>query len=596
MNNKISVFLWSRKYIVLFVSLFIIVLTQRFLSTKQNGLANSIYSDGYGYYCYLPAAIIYQDFTYSFYKDNENNIKSFYQPIITPYKTKGINKYYCGTSICLLPFFLIGILISIIAGTDVNGYTDTFLMLVSVAAIFYYLISIFLITKIAKFFSIPKRISFVGCLVVFFGTNYFHYTIQEPSMSHCYSFFAISLFLYLFVRLLENISLLNLLLLSMSLSLIILIRPVNIVIILFTPFFFENIKEYFIFLKKIISNYLLGLILFILTLLALVSVQFVFYYLQTGDFFILAYEGETFNFLRPEFFNVLFSYRKGLLLYVPILFGTVVFVLLMKNFWYKKTIFFITLFVFLYITSSWWCWSYGGGLSIRPIVDILPVFVIISILLINELNARKKKLVLFFTIPFMFFNQLLAYQYSNYLIDIVNMDEEKYWDVFLETNYYSVYENKKSRILKNKLIVKTDSMNFDDFTFDNIIVYGGYKSDKACLVGKINNYSKGFSLQKKDISVNESLYILVECMVKPIEEDDKNLALVVAMLQNETIMEWNVVFRCHFKENEDGWIKMVNIVEIDKSHLTDNLNLKVFVNSEKGKSLVDDLKYSMVEK
>ena len=77
-------------------------------------------------------------------------------------------------------------------------------MLVSIASIIYYLLSIFFISKIAKFFNVPEKISLVGCLVFFFGTNLFHYTIQEPSMSHVYSFFAISLFLYMFTKLLEK--------------------------------------------------------------------------------------------------------------------------------------------------------------------------------------------------------------------------------------------------------------------------------------------------------------------------------------------------------------------------------------------------------
>lgn len=595
MLGKIKTILWNRKYIFLFISLFIIVLTQRFLNDKQRGLMNSVSSDGFGYYCYLPAAIIYQDFTYEFYNKSENRINPYFRPAIGKYKDRGLNKYYCGTSICLLPFFLIGILISVIAGTDINGYTDTFLMLVSIASIIYYLLSIFLISKTAKFFNISEKTSFMGCLIFFFATNLFHYIVQEPSMSHAYSFFAVSLFFYLFVNLLKNTTSINLFFLGLSLGLVFLIRPVNIVILLFTPFFFESIKEYLFFIKKIIVGHFKGFVYFVLATTFSVFIQFILYYFQTGDFFIVSYSGETFNFLKPEFFNILFSYQKGLLLYVPILFGVAVFVLLTKNNWYKKLVFFITIFVFLYITASWWCWWYGGGFSIRPIVDVLPLFIIISILIYSELSAIKRRLILITTIPFLFFSQLMAYQYANLLIHPDMMNKEKYWDVFLETDLSSVYANKKARIITDNSIVKTKLLDYEDSIDDNRIVDGGYKSNKACIVGKSNHYSKGLCITKDDLNIDESFYLIVQCMVK-VSEGDRDLALVVSASQNENIVGWYVVFRSQFQEGKDGWLKMENIVEVDKNFLKGNSNINIFVNSEKGQDLVDDLMYSVVKK
>ena len=108
MLNSITTALWNKKYIVLFFALFLIVLSQRFLNIHQNGLVNSVSSDGLGYYSYLPAAIIYQDFDYTYYEKTENKINPFYNPFYNPYssryKDKKINKYFCGTAICLTPF------------------------------------------------------------------------------------------------------------------------------------------------------------------------------------------------------------------------------------------------------------------------------------------------------------------------------------------------------------------------------------------------------------------------------------------------------------------------------------------------------------
>lgn len=595
MFNKIKSLLWKRKYIFLFFGLFLIVLTQRFLNERQNGLTNSVSSDGLGYYCYLPAAIIYQDFSYSFYQNKENKIKPFYTPAVYSYKNGLLNKYYCGTSICLLPFFLIGIIISAIAGTDINGYTDTFLMLVSVAALFYYLLSTFLITKIGKFFSVPEKISLVASLIFFFATNLFHYTIQEPSMSHVYSFFAVTLFLYCFMRLVEETTNKKLMILGLCFGLVALIRPVNVVVVLFTPFFFNNISEYLLFLKTLFVKHFKGVVLFILANVLAVLLQFTFYYLQTGDFYIVSYEGETFNFAHPEILNVLFSYRKGLFIYVPILLAATIFILVSKNNWYKKTIFFLSFSFFIYVTASWWCWWYGGGFSIRPVIDFLPLFIIITMLLYSKLSAISKKVVLVLCFPFLFFSQLMAYQYSNLLMDSSEMTKDKFWDLFLETDLATINKKKMERILKDSMILKTESLSFEDATDTNLVANIGYKSKKSFIVGRTNYYSQGFGLPIRDLNVNENFYVIAECMVKTSKEA-KDLGLAVSIDNNGPIIAWFVVFKNQFKEDENGWAKMSIVTEIDKSFITDKSYLKIFANSDKGKSLVDDLKYTIVKK
>lgn len=595
MLDKIKTVLWKRKYIFLFFGLFLIVLTQRFLNERQNGLVNSVSSDGLGYYCYLPAAIIYQDFSYSFYQNKENKIKPFYTPAVYSYKDGLLNKYYCGTSICLLPFFIVGIIISFIAGTDINGYTDTFLMLVSVAALFYYLLSTFLITKIGKFFQVPEKTSLVASLIFFFATNLFHYTIQEPSMSHVYSFFAVTLFFYCFMKLVEDTTHTKLFLLGLVLGLVALVRPVNVVVVLFTPFFFDTLSDYFLFLKTLFTKYFKGVLLFIVASVLAVFIQFIFYYLQTGDFYVVSYEGETFNFAKPEIVNVLFSYRKGLFIYVPILLASIIFILITKKHWFKKTVFLISFFVFIYITASWWCWWYGGGLSIRPAIDFLPIFIIVVMFVYSKLSAVNKKVVLVLCFPFLFFSQLLAYQYSNLLVDSCDMNKDKFWDIFLETDLATINDKKMKRLVKDDFIIKTETLSFEDDSDTNVIADIGYKSKKSCIVGKKNYYSKGFGFPIRELNVNENFYVIAECKVKASKEG-KDLGLAVSIDDNGPIIAWYVVFKNQFKEDANGWANMSIVTEVDKSFITEKSYLKIFANSDKGENFVDDIKVTIVKK
>lgn len=584
---------WNKKYFTLFIGIFLLVLTQRFLNERQHGLTDSVASDGLGYYSYLPAAIIYNDFSYQYYNNPENNIKPIHHTYFNQYKDKLINKYYCGSAICMLPFFLIGIAISAIAGTDVNGYTDTFLMLISLCSIFYFLVSVYLISKIADFFKVSQKICFLICLIYFFGTNLFHYVIQEPSMSHIYSFFAISLFFYLYTKLLTQTSNKNLILLALSLSLIALIRPPNVIVVLFLPFFSDNFHSFWIFLKSIFTKTWLGFLISIIIISSAIFLQFYFYFLQTGEFFILTYDGETFNFTNPEFLNMFFSYKKGLVLYTPLFLGAFIFIVLVKGNWYKKIIFVIALSVFSYITASWWCWWYGGGFSIRPFIDVLPLFIITSIVLFNTLSNRLKKLVLACSVPFILFNQIKCYQYSNLLITTLDMNEEMYWDFFLETNLNTVNENKIRRISQNKSVLKTDSLNFENIENYNSLALDGYKSKKSCIVGSFNNFSKGLDFSINELHLKSPIYIVAECRVKSIE-DGKDFVLIISETSNGNILRYEKCVRSQFSNEEDGWVKMTKIIEVKNFDSNNIFSVLGFCNQ--GESYVDDLKYYVIEK
>jgi hypothetical protein len=452
-----------------------------------------------------------------------------------------------------------------------------------------------MISKIAKFFGVSEKTSFLTSLLFLFGTNYFHYLVQEPSMSHAYSFFGVTLFLFTYIKLLKNVTNKNMIFLALALGLVALIRPVNVIVILFTPFFSESLKEYALFLKNIFTNHLKGLLVFIGVVIATIFIQFIFYYLQTGYFYIVSYNGESFYFNNPEIFNVLFSYKKGLFLYVPLLLAVILFIVFTKNNWYKKIVFFITFTVFLYITSSWWCWYYGAGLSIRPFIDILPVFIIITFFIYNQLSSTIKKIMIILCVPFLFLSQLMAYQYSNLILDIGEMNKEKYFDIFLETHLETINNKKIHRILNGHQIIKSETLTFEDDVSDNTIFDLGYHSKKSCLVGINNCYSKGFCISLKDLNIKEPFYIIAECYVKTSAEG-KNLALAISVNEKEYCAEWFVVFKNQFDEGKDGWTKMTHIAEIKASFINDLRVIKIFGTTEKGENYLDNLKYTIVKK
>lgn len=596
MFNSVTTALWKKKYIVLFFAIFLIVLSQRFLNIHQNGLVNSVSSDGLGYYSYLPAAIIYQDFDYTFYEKKENKINPFYNSYFNTYKNKKINRYFCGSAVCLLPFFLLGIGISAVAGTEINGYTDTFLMLVSIATIVYFLLSVFLLGKIAEFFSVPKKISFWVSLVFFFGTNLFHYVVQEPSMSHCYSFFAITLFFYVTTRLIQIKSNKFIFLTFASLGLIALIRPTNTSVILFVPFFFENFKAFIEFVKTLIIKKYLAIIVSVILFFLIVGIQLVFYYLQTGDFIVYSYQEASFNFDKPEIVNILFSYKKGLFIYTPLIFVSLLLIVISKLSWYKKIILLLTFFVFTYIAASWFYWSYGGCFGNRAFVEVYPIFIISIIVLVNKLTFSIKRVLLIVSLPIIFANQMMAYQYCNSIMDSVEITEESYWDMFMNPSLGSINEKRFNGFSKKYNICKQDYFDMENLNIEENIVLGGYKSNIACYVGDKYNYSKGvFYNIKDDLKLNETFYVFAECMMKPADKV-KDLGLAISLEEDGKNVQWLYVWANQFDEMDNGWKKVTISARIEKYLLKPNSAIKVFAMSLKGKNLIDNMKVTVFKK
>ncbi|MBK9477348.1 MAG: hypothetical protein IPN99_00520 [Bacteroidetes bacterium] len=596
MIQNIVKFCWTKKYYLLFVLLFGILTHQRFLNVRTNGLTATVSNDGTGYYFYLPATLIYHDLTYACFENPKNKLKDIHKPYLTPYiNNQWVNKYYCGTALCLTPFFVTGMVVSAIVGTPMNGYTDTFLMLISIASIVYLLLSIYLLIQIGRFFGATDKFSFLLALVFFFGTNLYHFTIQEPSMSHLYSFFAVSLFFYVLTNVISDLSYKWLLFLGLSLGLITIIRPPNIVVVLFVPFFFESFTVFFQFIKKIIIQKPFGLLLFIIAFLCMLSIQGIFYFVQTGDFFIMAYTGETFDFEDPEIFNILFSYRKGLFVYTPLILVALIFILFAGRDWFKKTILFITLGVFLYIAASWWCWTYGGGFGNRPFIDIYPLVICALMYFYSKSTKLVRFLGLILLFPLIFINQLMAFQYSNRLMNSIgNVSKEDYWDLFFATNMQSINTKKIHRL---GIDAPTVDEGIDGFEFalpNEWIVDNGYRSRHSYKIGAKNNFSIGLTIPITKIGSNDSYYVIAECMAKA-NKKASMAALVIAIMRNNKLTKWEGTIYNQFDTLSDGWAYMSNVQCIDRYEINAQSEIRILACSFDGQCLIDNLRYRIVK-
>jgi hypothetical protein len=269
-------------------------------------------------------------------------------------------------------------------------------------------------------------------VTITFGTNLFYYTVNEPGMSHVYSFAFLAMFFYFSRQWFSTFRVTYIPKALLVLGMICLIRPVNGLIFLILPFAagsWEVFKKGTVLAFQNPGYTILGLILFT----AVASIQMIIYKISAGVYFIDSYQGEQFYFLSPHFADILFSYKKGLFLYTP------VYLLAFTGCWYlyKESRFacfawllFFTLVT--YIFSSWWCWYYGGSFSGRVYVEYLPLFAVLLGVGLDRIKSLMfRNIFIGIAVSLTIICQIQTFQYRYYHIHWSEMTKEKYWEVFL---------------------------------------------------------------------------------------------------------------------------------------------------------------------
>jgi hypothetical protein len=401
---------------------------------QENNWKKVIQSDGCGYYAYLPAIFIYQDLQYRFYLDlkDKYHFGDLSENFVQSENNRFYNRYFCGTSIALLPFFLLAWLASVLFEFDADGHSFLFHCAVNIGAITYTLLGLYFLSKVlVKKFS--ERVVAISIAAIFLATNLFYYSVYFSSYSHAYSFAFICFFIYLADKSFQVKSRKSFIHLALCAGMIVLIRPSNGILLLSLPFISGNKKTFMDWLR--IGLNLSISIPTIAAGLAMVSIQSLLYYMQCGSWWANGYGTETFSFDKPELFKMWFSFRAGILPYSPVI--LLCFVGLISLFRQNKFAFFSFIAFMLinsWIISSWWAWHYSGTFGMRPMVDYMGFFVILLCYAITSFHSVSWKvgsrIVLLAAI---IVGHILNYQKIREIIPYDNMNFEKYAFIFMKT-------------------------------------------------------------------------------------------------------------------------------------------------------------------
>ncbi|GCD78609.1 hypothetical protein JCM31826_20910 [Thermaurantimonas aggregans] len=278
----------------------------------------------------------------------------------------------------------------------------------------------------------------LALFTLFFGTNLLYYSALENAMSHAYTFSLYSIWLYLSHEWLTKPRIIIAIAMGLLAGLIIWIRPVNIVLLPASLglYWFLRRDERSILVWKVLPSHLLWMAA--AAFLVMIP-QMIYWKVTSGRWLVYSYGDEHFFFLAPKVIEGLFSWRKGWVLYSPVLLMLIPgFMALWRRSWKGASIFLAVFIVFLYVTFSWWCWWYGGGYSQRPMIDILPLlaFPISTAWMLIPRFVLPIRVLLIATLTAMIaLNTFHVWQYKNYLIHFDSNTRRSYLMNFLRTTH-----------------------------------------------------------------------------------------------------------------------------------------------------------------
>ncbi len=426
------------------IALIISFMTLNMLNVRHwNDEKRVIEWDAISYYAYLPATFIYHDLSLAFADNYEGPHKFIVWPERGP-QGKHVIKTTMGLSILWTPFFFAGHACALLSGADAGGYSSPYKFFLLVSALVFLLTGLIYLRRILLSHSSDGVTALILAGFVA-GTNLYWYTLFQGTMSHVYFFALITAFIWYSMKrhgergvgqgansqqstvssqqsgargvgesaVNSQQSAKNMrtedwklktggwrhgawpaVRLGLLLGMISLIRPTNIIIIIF--FLIYGVSSGYsikLRVRELLADYKYMVLIGIMALVVWMP-QMIYWKEMTGHWLYFSYgSDERFFFSDPAIIKGLFSWRKGLFIYTPLMifaFAGVV------TLWIRRSphALPVTLFVPLniYIIFSWWCWWYGGGFGQRAFIDSYALMAVAAASLLTVAGTSPQKI------------------------------------------------------------------------------------------------------------------------------------------------------------------------------------------------------------
>lgn len=400
------------------------------------------------YYGYLPAYFIHHDLRLSFVDMNQADDVAHYNPTVLPNGAK-IIKTTMGMAYCYAPAFACAYAYSCWQqGSPGNGFGYPYQLAMYLVGVLYAFVGLWYLRRWLLCYYPSTVVAWV-LVAVYAGTNAFYYTYHEGAMSHIYNFCFLALLLWHSHQWHRRPQWWRAMIIGAVGGMLLLIRPIN---GLFAVVFLAYGTTDQATLSQLLQRYrqygwhiaLAGAVL-----VAVILPQLLYWHSVTASWIFYSYTNERFFFQHPRIIEGLLSYRKGWLVYTPImalaLWGIVQ---LFRQQHPQRYLVAMLLPCYLYVVFSWWCWWYGGGFGIRALIDVYPLLALpMAAWLHHALTASATKqqrwrgyLALALVAVLVALNQFQTYQYRKGIIHWDSMTRSAYWAVFGRTQKPANFE------------------------------------------------------------------------------------------------------------------------------------------------------------
>jgi hypothetical protein len=338
--------------------------------------------DGRGYYAYLPNYLLYGD------PSLESVARAHYEgayPDSTgvrrfPETGRWLDQYNLGEALMMLPFFAAGHLVAKLRGLPLDGYSAPYQWGAALSGTFYFLLGLYAVRRMLAGRH-DGRVILATLVALAFGTNLFHHGTRDSIYSHAYTFCLVALLCLATAAWHRAATLRATLALGLVMGLIALVRlPNGIAALIPALWGLQSPRELPARAKFLLARWK-SLALAVAVAFVVFAPQLAVWRYATGHWLVNTYAiyavpgRKAWDFLHPRVFSLLFSVKKGLFFWSPLLLiAAAGFVALRRArseyIWPAL----LTLAAQTWIMGAWVFWDYGGSYGHRGYTDWLALF------------------------------------------------------------------------------------------------------------------------------------------------------------------------------------------------------------------------------
>lgn len=398
--------------------------------------------DVMGYYLYLPAQFIYHDLSHlAFIPDilhTYNPTASFYQAFQVPGAPANtfVMKYPCGLAVLLTPFFWLGHWAAAAWHYPQDGFSAPYQVAIAFGGLLYALLGLGVLRRVLLHFA-SDAVTTIVLLVLVLGTNYLQYSIFDAAMPHNFLFTLYALLLLGTLHWHARPRRWLAAAIGLLLGLLVLCRPSEAVAVLLPVLWGVGSVAALRAKVALLRSRWPDVALLVLFGVIGILPQLLYWKWATGHFIVYSYEEQGFSFLRPHTWQVLFSFRKGWLIYTPLMLlplaGLVVLWRQNRGVAVPVLAYFL---LNLWVVSAWDIWWYGGSIGQRALVQSYAALSIPFAYLLGWALAPARRTAfvgLALAAAMLLLVDLNLFQHWQYMQAIIHaedMNRPYYWAVF----------------------------------------------------------------------------------------------------------------------------------------------------------------------